>query len=101
MFERRNAVSLGLYVGGAVGLIMAASVWAGFEGGGTLLPGWLAMPLNLPAFIGAALLSGNIHAPNPTLLSMLALLQWLLLGAMGGAIMRERGETKPGTPPEG
>ncbi len=61
---------------------MGVGSWAAFAFAplSGMLPGVLAPVINYPAFVVAAILSGNFHAPNDALFGVMSFLQWLLIG---------------------
>jgi len=79
---------------------MGLGVWGLAEGGvlERLLPGSVAVLLNLPAFIGAVILSGNVHAPNSAVFATLAFIQWWVLGMLFGQWFRHSHAAKPDNP---
>ncbi len=58
----------------------------------------LAMAANLPAYLVATLVSGNVHAPGTTLVMGAMAVQWILVGllaAWGYARLRPNNSFKP------
>jgi ABC-type dipeptide/oligopeptide/nickel transport system permease subunit len=58
-----------------VGLYMGLAAW-GQGWCGNLLPGVAVMFFDLPAFVAAGVISGNVHAPSDALFGVLSCLQW-------------------------
>ena len=58
----------------------------------------LAMAANLPAYLVAALVSGNVHAPGTALVNSAMAVQWILVGqlfAWGYSRLRPNNSFKP------
>jgi hypothetical protein len=73
-----------------VGIYMGLAAWGGVEGGtlSGLLPQSLTSLLNLPAFVAAALLSGNAHAPNAIAFGVFSFLQWSVTAHLVGTWLK-------------
>jgi hypothetical protein len=79
--DRRRRILLALPLG--LSMALATSCLAG---GVAPFP-FVILLLNFPAFLGAALLSGNAHSPSTPLLVALAFMQWLLLGFLLASLL--------------